>query len=1410
MQHQEPAEGLVLDVPLVAEEHIRETQMDHQTLFPETEECFLPGSESDIQHETSQMPTKEPSQEHCEPQPDIKHFPIMDPMDQIGDPGSSYQSLLFALDQRSKVSPDLMSEEAGCGLESKLEREPVAFQTPPESPCEYFSVDGFIKMNDSIEELFPASVELSHAAGSRATMEVGEKVETEMPELCEISKKSPVMILCGSFSKLTIRGSPPNLHLDSTTSENIEREAVSAGDSEASTTHSTEIEMEETKEEVMKLEPEFVEKCERSEPSQISAEGPPCNSVFKIENLEGTAVIEHDQPPEYSDVQEKLLKVPSQLGENPEIASLPCEPLSPSISVSKNITELHSEVINQTFGDLQPELVTSTETVVETPHIPHLEVNKFKEDTIEQFEGMTSEESISGTPDVPHELIASSGETTVETSPDPLPEAKTSEKSTQDQQPKISEDSSRETSLDLPHDLITSSVDTSGKASHVPHPDINRHEESNHFKHLDESRNDLHDLKHEVTSFQESIRGTPEFNHDLITTSEEAIGETSCEGNRSQENVLDKQAESMSCETRKNETSQDPNFEVTTSECDLEGPNYELITCGEMALEEQLEVTSCEESIGQTPHHTQCEEKACEENLRTTLDFMSTEVERCLAEAPVHTETTSLDAPVSGDDSGLDLENVPTPGLVQISDLDQPVDLDSGNGLDMDVCSSVEVNSGLIQDVPPLENVICESGALDEEKHQAKKEEEVEEPKEEQIAGDVEQSGVETKRTPQSDQIHREEEEEVLYSISSEYLKQDCSKENKQTDVTDVAVASVCRSVSATSLPGSESVSDGDSLLGQDTTDDTVFKQSEDTLTLTSGISMTGSISTDDSSITHTAGETEEEEKKDRLMEVLERSSVLRSTSRSLSPSRRHSWGPSKNQIGEMNMGQRSVLQVEGGGKPAGHRRSMSWCPSHVPHPEMEEMNSRSYSLEGLAANDEVKMPSIRPSTHLSMTEREERGSLASLTEEENESNMGDNGSLDNQRTVQDAGVFVPPHQTLTKSISMSAISPKDLDDVPVSSAAAGSQEFSISEEDPAPLRSDSEVKVTKVSRTFSYLKNKMSKKSKDKDREKIKDVKEKKIFNGHLFNSSLTPPLSPCLQCNRPISMKDALTCTNCNVHIHKSCRDALPLCAKANIKQQTVTDSALPPGILSRGKSASARERPWSTFLLPDDQVSLPAPLPPRKNSSIMSFNSGSLSKSISISNIAGQLDEAPLKALKILSQSTDSLNKLGKVNESTESLTDEGTELMDSHLMVEFEAEVKELEADSWSFTMDKKYLKQLKKDIIKRQDVIYELIQTEMHHVRTLRIMSEVYSKGLQKEVQVDVETLEKMFPVLEELMELHTHFLTHLLERRRESREEETARDGGFVIRRIGDVLLDQVTIILLLKVLTLNNYHRVC
>lgn len=44
-------------------------------------------------------------------------------------------------------------------------------------------------------------------------------------------------------------------------------------------------------------------------------------------------------------------------------------------------------------------------------------------------------------------------------------------------------------------------------------------------------------------------------------------------------------------------------------------------------------------------------------------------------------------------------------------------------------------------------------------------------------------------------------------------------------------------------------------------------------------------------------------------------------------------------------------------------------------------------------------------------------------------------------------------------------------------------------------------------------------------------------------------------------------------------------------------------------------------------------------------------------------------------------------------------------EGQLMGDFEIESKQLEAESWSRLVDSKFLKQQKKDVIKRQEVIY---------------------------------------------------------------------------------------------------------
>ncbi|XP_048828973.1 A-kinase anchor protein 13-like isoform X2 [Brienomyrus brachyistius] len=623
---------------------------------------------------------------------------------------------------------------------------------------------------------------------------------------------------------------------------------------------------------------------------------------------------------------------------------------------------------------------------------------------------------------------------------------------------------------------------------------------------------------------------------------------------------------------------------------------------------------------------------------------------------------------------------------------------------------------------------------------------------------------------------------------------------------------------SSLSMPQRDSGSDADCLSCTDPGDDVLFRKGDGTATGDSSSEVWASCSsTDDTASTGTPGSVREhrarnatfgsdegrppgeaggkaggvggaeaeEEAKDRLTEVPARATILRSSVRSLSPLRRHSWGPGKNAVGEAELSPRSTLRRPEDRKPSFHRRS--------------------YSLEGLTADGDAKepLPQVSPPRDpgtSSQLDSEDRGSLVSLTEEEQESYLGDCSSLDSQNSMRIRPVMQSGSSMtlpLTKSVSMLAISQKDLDGMRSSSRTLGSFSNSISEEDPGPLRSYTEGKSgTKVSRTFSYLKSKMYRKSKEKDKDKNKEKdkevkeKEKKTLNGHLF-STVTSPFAQCHQCSKPIGMKDAFSCSNCTAHVHKGCRESLPTCTKVKMKLQkqqcTVLDAAPVQTVTMRQKTTPVRERPRSAILIPEDASMGVAP---RRPVSIMPFHTSNLSKSVSISNIPSPvLDDMPLKVQRYLSQSTDSLHKTSKVNESMESLADEGTEMMDSQLLGEFEADAKELEADSWSFTVDKKYLKHLKKDVIKRQDVIYELVQTEMHHLRTLKIMAEVYGKGLQKEVLLATQMVEKIFPAMEDLLELHTQLLGRLLERKRKSQKE--GREGGFLIHKVGDILLDQ-------------------
>jgi hypothetical protein len=106
--------------------------------------------------------------------------------------------------------------------------------------------------------------------------------------------------------------------------------------------------------------------------------------------------------------------------------------------------------------------------------------------------------------------------------------------------------------------------------------------------------------------------------------------------------------------------------------------------------------------------------------------------------------------------------------------------------------------------------------------------------------------------------------------------------------------------------------------------------------------------------------------------------------------------------------------------------------------------------------------------------------------------------------------------------------------------------------------------------------------------------------------------------------------------------------------------------------------------------------------------------------------------------------------------------------------------ETEPDSWTPHVGKEIARKLKEKEVKRQEHIYEFILTEKHHCMTLLVMQKIFVDGLQKYFQLG-PSLERMFPRLADLTELHLALLSRLRQRQKESP----------VVSTIADILLEQ-------------------
>ncbi|XP_063819936.1 rho guanine nucleotide exchange factor 28 isoform X2 [Pseudophryne corroboree] len=324
------------------------------------------------------------------------------------------------------------------------------------------------------------------------------------------------------------------------------------------------------------------------------------------------------------------------------------------------------------------------------------------------------------------------------------------------------------------------------------------------------------------------------------------------------------------------------------------------------------------------------------------------------------------------------------------------------------------------------------------------------------------------------------------------------------------------------------------------------------------------------------------------------------------------------------------------------------------------------------------------------------------------------------------------------------------------------------------------ESEKNKVSRTFSFLRSRMTS-TRNKSKTKNKDVKEK--VNRHQFVVGTFSGVVPCLVCEKALLGKESLQCSNCNVNVHKACKDAAPACTKKF--QDRYHPKYKQPAVISNSSFKDVPQ-PVPSAIPPSTSVSLG--LSSGKKDFSQSVNP--LTRSMTLASIDRRSEQSlesdgDTSGSRSRSQSEELLQTMG-TPPSVDAFPIE--DVVDAALSSDFSSDTLEFEAESWSLVVESSFCSKQEKDVIKRQDVIFELMQTELHHIQTLSIMSEIFRKGMKEELQLDHSTVDKIFPCLDELLESHKSFFCGLRERKLESRE---GSDRNFVINRIGDILVQQ-------------------
>ncbi|XP_021348767.1 A-kinase anchor protein 13-like isoform X3 [Mizuhopecten yessoensis] len=304
--------------------------------------------------------------------------------------------------------------------------------------------------------------------------------------------------------------------------------------------------------------------------------------------------------------------------------------------------------------------------------------------------------------------------------------------------------------------------------------------------------------------------------------------------------------------------------------------------------------------------------------------------------------------------------------------------------------------------------------------------------------------------------------------------------------------------------------------------------------------------------------------------------------------------------------------------------------------------------------------------------------------------------------------------------------------------------------EDPSKSRKEEKKRKPSV---FSRLQNSY--------RTKKHKEKENKGKSTHQFVSVSFSNSTACHVCRKSMANKPAVRCENCLVNVHEnSCKEQITPCDKnripkvppqltresavqmTNVTLREKQSSSLPTSVAGLRQSHSFKEKRSSSGPAGRSQTSA-AQLQQHRRSL------PTTSKPISEDGdpfLSGQ--ESGSNIGETISESLESLDETDAPSEVNDNYDDE-------LLMLRYDEE------ETWSGSIDRKVIKKMSHKDIKRQDTIWELIQTERHHCRRLKILQRIYSHTILDELHMPQEVVDRLFPNLDDLIEIHLTFLHSL-------------------------------------------------